>query len=152
MIVLLDSGPLGLLVHPNIENTSVAACRSWAEAHIEAGHIFALPGVIEYELKRELIRIQSRQSLVALVEITRDFDYLPVTRDVLNLAAEFWARARQANLPAAENTRIDIDMILAGHAAQVTSASPNQSVVIATTNTRHFAGLADAQDWRAIAP
>lgn len=152
MIILLDSGPLGLLVHPNVASTSVTACRTWAEAHIEAGHSFAVPGVIEYELKRELIRIQSQQSLSALAEFARDFDYLPVTRGVLNLAAEFWAHARQANHPAAENTRIDIDMILAGHAAQVAAASPDQTVIIATTNTRHFAGLADARDWRDIKP
>lgn len=152
MIILLDSGPVGLLVHPNTANTSVTACRNWAETLVEAGHRFALPGVIEYELKRELIRIQSRQSLNSLAEIARDFDYLPITRNVLDLAAAFWAQARQANHPAAENTRLDIDMILAGHAAQVAAATPGQTVIVATTNTRHFTGLVDAQDWQMIAP
>ncbi|MFT4038392.1 MAG: hypothetical protein QM692_09450 [Thermomicrobiales bacterium] len=150
MIILLDSGPLGLLVHPKVASPPVIACKSWLSAIAASGHHIALPGIIEYELKRELVRMQSQYSMTRLVLLANSAAYLPVTRDVLNRAAEFWALARQTNHPATADKRIDIDMIVAAHADMITRANPDVEVVIATTNTRHFAGLAPAQNWNAI--
>lgn len=150
MMILLDSGPAGYLVHPNATLATVANCRRWAIAQAESGHRLALPGIIEYELRRELLRIRSETSLARLAQLADEFEYLPVTRDVLLKASELWAQARLAHHPAAHEERVDIDMILAAQAALAALHLPNVDIVIATTNAKHFAGIAHAREWQLI--
>ena len=63
-------------------------------------------------------------------------------------AAENWAAARNAGRPAASDDSLDADMILAAQASVL--ANSGDSVVIATTNTRHLDQFAPAQFWDQI--
>ena len=53
--ILLDSSPLGLLAKPG-NNSEVIAITDWAMASLAAGHEIYVPEVVDYELRRELLR------------------------------------------------------------------------------------------------
>lgn len=49
-VVLLDSGPLGLVTHPRAEQGQEA--REWMAALVSAGVLVVLPEIVDYELRR----------------------------------------------------------------------------------------------------
>jgi hypothetical protein len=63
--VLLDSGPLGLVTNPN-NNPQAIACRAWLASLRAAGRQVVVPEITDYEVRRELIRIQSHSGLANL--------------------------------------------------------------------------------------
>ena len=56
--VVLDSTPLGILCHPR-NPPHVMACRQWVESLLLAGRRVVVPEIADYEVRRELIRINS---------------------------------------------------------------------------------------------
>ena len=60
--VLLDAGPLGLLTNPNNDSQAIAS-RAWLASLSAAGRQVFVPEVTDYEVRRELIRIQSHSAL-----------------------------------------------------------------------------------------
>jgi hypothetical protein len=58
--LVLDSGPLGLLTHPQ-RNAEVVAITEWLSRCLLSGHRIIVPAIIFYELRRELLR-QTRTS------------------------------------------------------------------------------------------
>ena len=54
-LVILDTGTLGLLTNPRAQSDAVA-CRLWAQGLLVAGARVSVPGIADYELRRELIR------------------------------------------------------------------------------------------------
>jgi hypothetical protein len=83
--VLLDAGPLGLLTKPN-NNKQAIACRAWLASLRAAGRRVLVPEISDYEVRRELIRIQS-SALANLDALGTALDYLALTTDVMRLAA-----------------------------------------------------------------
>lgn len=152
MIVLLDSAPVGLLAHSRFTDPPARECNEWAEALLQPGHRVVVPGIVDYELRRELNRMENQRSLLRLDQMPMKLGYHAVSAAVLHQAAHFWAMARRAGRPTADRQRLDIDMILAGHAAVIAMERPYDQIVIATTNVRHLQGFADARQWTAIAP
>jgi hypothetical protein len=61
-------------------------------------------------------------------------------------AAEFWAAARKSGRPTTSDQALDADAILAAQAAVCST----QSVVVATTNTRHLRRFVAAEHWADI--
>jgi len=61
MIVLLNSTPLGLLSSPN-NNPDVMACAAWL-SKLELQHKIIIPEIIDYEVRRELLRLPRIKSL-----------------------------------------------------------------------------------------
>jgi hypothetical protein len=55
VLVVLDSGPLGLLSNPSASRTADAVQR-WARTLIGRGHRIVVPEVSDYEVRRELVR------------------------------------------------------------------------------------------------
>jgi hypothetical protein len=53
--LVLDSGPLGLLTHPQ-RNAEVVAITEWLSRCLLSGHRIIIPAIVYYELKRELLR------------------------------------------------------------------------------------------------
>lgn len=73
-------------------------------------------------------------------------DNLPLTTDVINQAAEYWALVRQAGQPTADLKELDGDAILAAQASL--ARNPDDDVLIATTNVGHlsrFPGISARQ-------
>ena len=53
--VLFDSSPLGTLSNPD-QTPEVIAISAWAADCDDAGHALYVPEVIDYEIRRELVR------------------------------------------------------------------------------------------------
>ncbi|MFM6452719.1 MAG: nucleic acid-binding protein, partial [Planktothrix sp.] len=70
------------------------------------------------------------------------------TTETMLLAAQFWAEARKAGKPTADNNALDADMILAAQ-AKLEEINGNQ-VIVATTNVKHLSLFVDAREWQSI--
>ena len=148
MIVLLDTGPLGLVTNPNPMAAS-QECSSWLEHDVTGHHLAALPEIVDYELRRELLRGRMVRALRNLDDLQRQLVFLPINSTVMRQAAEFWAIARQRGLPTADDRALDGDVILAAQARFI-EETWQQEVVIATTNVGHLSRFASAREWREV--
>ena len=146
-IVVLDSAPLGLLTAPP-RKPSVQRCCAWLASHMAAGTRIILPEIIDYELRRELLRIGSTRGIGLLDSLAATLEYLPLATPAMRLAAELWAKARQQGLLTAGDSELDVDVILAAQALCLRSPY----VIVATTNVGHLARFVAADDWERILP
>jgi hypothetical protein len=149
MIVLLDSGPLGLVTNPRPSSEGVA-CATWLQGLLRADVPVRVPEIVDYEVRRELIRAGKRRGLQRLDSLGVEIGYIPLTTAGMRRAAELWAGVRQRGRPTAADAAIDADVILAAQAW--TLLTEDDSVVVATINVRHLALLVDARHWRDISP
>ena len=150
-LILLDAGPIGLLsTRHGIQ--AADRCRVWIDALVKSRGIVVIPGGADYEVRRELLRMDARANLALLDDLRGRFGLLVPTDDVWIRAAEFWAIVRRAGKPTADPHALDADCLLAAQASLI--ARPGDVVTIATTNVAHlnrFPGI-DAREWTAIAP
>jgi len=146
-IVFLDSGPLGLIVNPG--GSSIAGtCNHWLRTLVLQGVQVKLPEITDYEIRRELIRLNKTSSIRRLDELKTYIDYAPITTQTMLLASEFWAQVRKQGKPTADNKALDVDVILAAQATLLSNVG--YEVVIATTNVSHLSRLATAKEWQNI--
>jgi predicted nucleic acid-binding protein len=146
-IVLHDSGPLGLLCHSR-RSAATTACEQWFAALLYAARRVIVPEIVDYELRRELLRIRRQRAIIRLDALSNAAEYLPITTAAMRRAAELWAQARQQGQPTASDNTIDADMILAAQALTLGTSD----IVIATTNIGHLARFAPAELWQTISP
>lgn len=142
--VVLDSGPIGLITNPraSLEN---ARCNRWMQTLLWAGAGVVLPEIVDYEVRRELLRADKMAGLARLDALQAAIHYAPLTTPIMAMAAALWAQARKAGLPTAPDKALDVDVILAAQAAAL--AGPADEAVIATTNVGHLARFSLAQQW-----
>ncbi len=143
--IVLDSGPLGLATNPNASQIN-QTCLRWILTHAKQGNTIVIPEIIDYELRRELLRANKTQGLQRLEEFNNQFLYLPLNTIAMRFAAQMWALSRQAGKPTAPDLALDADMILLG---QYKSLS-NPNAIIATTNPKHLTTFANAALWTEI--
>lgn len=146
-MVLLDTGPLGLVSHPRAATKNKEAA-GWLQGLLKAGVSVRIPEIADYELRRELIRAEKTPSVARLDELKQALDYVPLTTDAMLQAAQFWATARQQGKPTAPDLALDGDMILAAQAAVL--GRGGDDVVIATTNVGHLSRFVPAQEWQYV--
>jgi predicted nucleic acid-binding protein len=146
-VVLLDSGPLGLLSHSRRSAVTVA-CEQWLATLLAAGRRILVPEITDYEVRRELLRMGRRTAVGRLDRVAQITEYLPLTTNAMRRAAELWAQARQQGQPTAGDNTIDGDVILAAQALTL-GVSP---LVIATTNVGHLSRFVPADLWQNIPP
>ena len=144
-IVLLDAGPLGLVTNPKLSPAS-AACTEWLQTLVSRRTRILLPEIVDYEVRRELLRANKAHGIERLDALGKLLEYLPLTTAAMRQAASFWAQARQQGQPTAGDKTIDGDMILAGQAAALDEAD----VIIATTNVGHLGRFASVDLWQNI--
>ncbi len=148
MIVLLDSGPLGILTNPKGPPVTVE-CQLWVESLLLKGYRVILPEIADYEMRRELLRANKLAGIRRLNECKSGWlEYLPITTPVILKAAELWATSRQAGMPTADPKELDGDVILAAQA--ILAGEGGETVVIATTNVGHLSRFVDAREWTDI--
>jgi predicted nucleic acid-binding protein len=148
--IFLDSTPLGLLTK-STRSSEVLAITMWSEACLAAGHQLYVPEVIDYELRRELIRAAKLNSLRLLDDLKASLWYVPISTAAMLRAASMWAQSRNSGQPTGSAARLDIDVILAAQA--LTLEVPNQEdIVIATSNVGHLTQFTPAYLWTAIKP
>jgi predicted nucleic acid-binding protein len=145
-LVVLDSGPLGLLTAPP-HKAAARPCAQWLASLLAAGSRVVIPEIVDYELRRELLRARKTASVRRLDALERATEYLPITTAAMRRAAEVWAEARQQGQPTAADNTIDVDMILIGQAQ--TLGIP---LVVATTNVGHLSRFVPADLWQNITP
>src|SRR5215831_16576630 len=135
-VVVLDSGPLGLLSYSR-SLREASDCNEWLQRHLSNGSTVIVPEIADYELRRELLRTGLTRGILRLETLltVQGIDYLPITTPAMRLAAEFWARARRGGRPTADPKALDADVILAAQASLIGMAD---EVIVATTNVDHL--------------
>lgn len=146
-IIVLDTGPLGLVTHPRREQRREAA--GWLAALLRADADVRLPEIADYELRRELLRSSSTRGLERLDGLPSIIGYLPITTRTMRRAAGLWAETRNRGEPTAAPEALDGDAILAAQALEATEAE-GAEVVVATTNPGHLSRFVEARHWREI--
>ncbi len=111
-VILLDAGPLSLVIHPGGGEDADAA-KGWVRGLLDAGVPVLVPEISDYEVRRELLRVGKARSVLRLDRLAEDLGYLPITTEAMRLAARFWAEARKQGRPTAPNESLDADVILA---------------------------------------
>lgn len=159
MIVIIETGVLGLLCNPKSEQGSeVQKCLDWFYTLPMQGKIALSLDICEYELRRNFIQEClngnniSKQSISILDELRTNkvIDFLPLTRDVLVSAARVWADLRIHGQPTANDAHLDIDCIIGAHYQLLKEEKPGQSITVATTNVKHISRFANAKEWHEI--
>lgn len=143
-VVFLDAGPLGLVIHPRAGQEIDA----WLKRLLQSGVSVLIPEIADYEVRRELLRLQKVQSVERLDQLKVQIGYVPLTTQAMLKAAEFWAKARNEGYPTADAKALDADVILAAQVSTMTSKQDEP--VIATTNVGHLARFVPAKEWRDI--
>ena len=145
-VLFLDSGPLGLLTHPQ-RTGEVIAIADWISRCLLSGSRIVVPAIVYYELKRELLRAKKTFGIGRLDAFVNAAPgrYLPLSDEALRLAAELWARSRQEGRPTAEAKALDIDVLIAAQALSL-----KDDVIIATTNPKHLSQFIAAKHWNEI--
>jgi predicted nucleic acid-binding protein len=147
--ILLDSSPLGLLSNP-ANTADVIAITRWSVACLAAGHHLYVPEVIDYELRRELLRAGKTKSIAKLDSFKTTLLYLPIMTAAMLRAADLWAMARRTGVPTGDPKKLDVDVILAAQA--LTLAVPTADLVVATSNVSHLSRFVNADVWTKITP
>ena len=100
-LILLDSGPLGLIVRAP-GKPQVVRCVTWLNATSATGATVIIPEIAHYEVCRDLLRIRAVGSLRRLnyaVDPSSGFRHLTLSTDAMIRAAEFWAFLRHLGIP-----------------------------------------------------
>ncbi len=137
--VILDSGPLGKLAHPNPSDQTQLRLAALKRAY---KHVIIVE-IVDYELRRNFLLHGFTQSIAALDQLTLALPYMPLNTQSLRLAASMWADVRRRGRPMAGDRAIDLDVILAAQAKLANAA-------VATSNATHIRQLAVVVDWDAI--
>jgi predicted nucleic acid-binding protein len=114
----------------------------------QRGYHVILPEIIDYEVRRELIRVNKMKSIRRLDDLKSALIYLPITTEVMLKAAQMWAQVRQQGKPTADDKALDGDVILAAQAILI--SSEEYPVIVATSNPKHLSLFVDARDWQDI--
>jgi hypothetical protein len=130
-LVLLDSGPLGMLAHPN-PKTEIT---QWLANLLGANVKIIVPEIADYEVRRELLLKRLKRSIARLDQLKIYLDYEPITTDVMLKAAD-------------HQHALDGDVILAAQA--VILANQGYDVIVATTNVKHLSLFVQAKLWQEI--
>ena len=144
-VIVLDTGPLGLVTNPKQSGENLA-CYQWMEDLIAAERRVIVPEIADYEIRRELLRAGKINGLRRLELIVSTLEYLPITTAAMRLAADIWSQTRKAGQPTASNEALDGDVILAAQALTLNESD----VIVVTTNVGHLSRFVPAKTWREV--
>lgn len=147
-LIILDSGPLGMVTNPKSTPPIHQECKQWFNALMRRGETVILPEIADYEVRRELLRAGKTKGIDRLDQLKNLLVYRPITTETMLLAAELWAQARRAGMPTADPKALDGDVILAAQATLM--ATEGNEVIITTTNVGHLSQFIDAREWRHV--
>jgi predicted nucleic acid-binding protein len=146
-IIVLDSGPLGMVTNPKAKGIPLD-CQIWLKSLLLRGERVVIPEIADYEVRRELLRAGLLKSLHRLDNLTQTLEYVPIQTDAMLLAANLWAEARKDGQPTADPKALDGDVILAAQALLL--CDDETDAIIATTNVAHLGRFITAFDWQSI--
>jgi predicted nucleic acid-binding protein len=143
-LVLLDTGPLGMVTNPQA-TVQTERCNRWLEGLLARGVRVLIPEMADYELRRELLRAEKVAGLRRLDALVEALDSLPMTTAVMRQAAVFWAEARRQGRPTADDKALDGDVILAAQA--ILAKTEDDVAIVATENVGHLSRFVTAYVW-----
>jgi predicted nucleic acid-binding protein len=146
-LILLDSGPLGLVTNPR-EGDQSRRCNEWLWLVLDGGSRVMVPEIADYEVRRDLTRAGRPKGIARLDLLAEQLGSLPVTTAVWRRAAELWARARTEGDPTAADAALDADVILAAQAQL--AAEDAFEVIVVTTNVGHPGRFVAARPWESV--
>lgn len=146
-VILLDTGLLGLITHPQASEEA-RQCAQWLVSLSLKGFDIKVPEITDYEIRRELLRMNKVKSIKRLNDLKNVLGYIPLTTQAMLVAAEFWAEARKQGKPTADDKALDGDVILAAQASIIESAG--STAIVATTNVGYLSRFVNAKTWRDI--
>ena len=153
MIVFIDSSILGKICNPNT-STEIVDIQRWLFKLLGRGVRVVSSDICDYEIRRSLLLEQRRNSEIQGIEKLDEskdlIEFLPVTDEILLVAAELWADARILGQPTADDLSLDADLIICATWRLLTAAEPGRYNVIATTNVKHLSRFAIAEKWQDI--
>jgi predicted nucleic acid-binding protein len=147
-IIVLDSSPLGMVTNPRAKSADCQACKEWLRSMLAQGAIIAIPAIVDYEVRRELIRANRLASIRQLDQLLDLAFYVPITTEAMRRAARLWAVVRQAGQPTAHPQALDGDVILAAQTIEAFGNDPD--VIVATSNVSHLSRFVASAHWRDI--
>jgi toxin FitB len=130
-VILLDTHPLSQVTHPKV-NLKVQQWLRWL-GKIET--VIRVPEIVDYELRRELLR-QGKQRSIGRLNKLSQICLIPLTPETMRKAAELWAWVRNQGKPTASNKSLDGDVILAAQA--ILQLKSFDQVIVVTTNWKHI--------------
>jgi predicted nucleic acid-binding protein len=146
----LDTGPLGLACRrpdrQDVRDIQLCVDVLWRYE----GVTIVLPEIADYELRRELIRIQATDSLRRLDALRGKVRFLEINTKAMSRAAELWAQARRTGLQTADDESLDGDVILAAQALEFTGIGDD--LVVITDNNKHLGRFVTTSSWTAYSP
>jgi len=142
MVIVLDTGPVGMITNPNASVTN-RECYQWMESLVQQGAQVWVPEIADYEVRRELLRANKARGIARLDLLKNSIGYLPLTTPIMLKAAELWAQARRSGTPTADPKALDCAVILAAQALAVQG-------IVATENVGHLSRFVEARHWREI--
>jgi predicted nucleic acid-binding protein len=147
-IIVLDSSPLGMVTNPRAKSADCQACKEWLRSMLAQGIVVVVPEIIDYEVRRELIRANRLASIRQLDQLLDLALYLPITTEAMRRAARLWAVVRQTGQPTAHPQALDGDVILAAQTIEAFGDDPG--VIVATSNVSHLSRFVVSAHWRDI--
>lgn len=147
VVVLLDTGLLGLITNPRA-SLEADECNLWLSSLPDKGFEIKVPEIADYEIRRELLRMDKYNSIKRLDALKVVLGYVPITTQTMLVAAQLWVQVRKSGKPTADNKALDGDVILAAQAMIITSQG--KDAIVATTNVAHLSRFVDARVWRNI--
>lgn len=146
-VILLDSAPVGLITNPKATPLALQ-CQQWFLGLSQRSYQVVLPEIIDYEIRRELLRANKLSGIKKLDQLKLEIIYLPITTEVMLKAAQLWAEVRKKGKPTADNQALDGDVILASQALLISNYG--HQVIVATSNKKHLSLFVDARKWNEI--
>jgi predicted nucleic acid-binding protein len=102
-----------------------------------------IPEITDYELRRNLLLEGLFESVRRLDQLKAVLAYLPLSTRAMLQTAELWAQARKDGRATADPKELDVDVILAAQAHEV-------SGIVVTENIGHLALFVEAKNWDEI--
>jgi hypothetical protein len=157
MIVFLDSNILGLISNANTAFDESQQCERWFATLSIRGVRFVTSDICDYEVRRGLISFSLRSgripSGIRILDSLRTdglLEFLAVSTEAWELAANLWARASNEGLTTRDEKNIDVDIIISAQYQLLRDEYPGRRVMVATTNLKHLSRFCDAAWWQDI--
>jgi len=137
---ILDTGPLGMVTHPNAESKHKELLHRIKFA-LSRGCLVYIPAISDYELRRNYILEGFTESIKKLDSLISTLNYLPIDKSCWHRACELWATIRKSRTPTADNKALDGDVILAAQTAGIEG-------IVVTDNIKHLSLMVETIRWK----
>lgn len=157
MIVFIDTNILGLISNENTSFDEAQQCKKWFSTLLIRSVRVVTSDLCNYEEMRGLLSssISKKEAVPGIksLEVLKAdgfLEFLPVSTEALDLAANLWARASTTGQTTRDEKDIDIDIIISAQYQLLNDEFPGQRVIMATTNLKHLSIFCEAAHWRDI--